>query len=44
MAKDPVELPDRSEVFRFGGAGTVLLLALLLSLAASLMLGGTAAR
>jgi hypothetical protein len=45
MAKDTVELPDRSEVFRFGGAGTVLLIALLSFVGLHpLMLGGIAAR
>lgn len=45
MAKDPEELPDRSEVFRFGGAGTVLLLALLTFVGLHpLLLGGIAAR
>ncbi len=42
---DPVEAPDRSEVFRFGGAGTVLLITLLSFVGLHpLLLGGIGAR
>ena len=45
MAMDPAEAPDRSEVFRFGGAGTVLLIALLSYVGLHpLVLGGIGAR
>jgi Ion channel len=45
MALDPAAIPDRSEVFRFGGAGTVLLIALLSFVGLHpLALGGIGAR
>jgi hypothetical protein len=45
MSLDPGEAPDRSEVFRFGGAGTVLLIALLSFVGLHpLALGGIGAR